>query len=208
MKTTVKTLSLLIMATMLSATSCRKKDPVPEPEPTNDEEVITTMNLNFTDSATNATVLFGFEDRDGDGGNSGIYFGPNQSDSVIVLDANKTYNMEIVLLDKTKNPATNISDEVNQEGKDHMFFFNSINPTGSPYNVILAGSNISLTYTDLDAGSPQRGIGLKTRIRTYASTGGNKFSFTVTLKHQLDSKNGTITPGETDIFIPFKIKVN
>jgi len=208
MKTTVKIMCLMTIAIMLSATSCRKPKQEPLPEPVNEEEVITTMNLTFTDSATNVPTVFGFEDRDGNGGEPGIYFGPNQSDSVIVLAANKTYFMEISLLDKTKSPAGNISDEVNEEGKDHMFFFNYTSPTGSPAKVILAGSNISVIYTDLDAGTPQRAIGLKTRVRTYASTGTSKYPFTVTLKHQPDEKDGTINPGETDVFIPFKVKVN
>jgi hypothetical protein len=192
--------------------SCKKEKKTPEPKspppPPNTDEIITTMKLYLTDSATSVISVFGFEDADGDGGNPGIFLGTNQSDSVFTLGANKTYSMEIILLDKTKNPVDTISNEVLEEGKDHMLFFNSSNPTGTPYMVTLNGSNIQITYTDLDAGTPQRGIGLKTRVRTYASTSAVKSPFKVTLRHQPGVKDGTFTPGDTDVEIAFKVTVN
>ena len=166
------------------------------------------MKLYLTDSATNAVSVFGFQDADGDGGNAGIFLGTNQSDSVFTLAANKTYFMEVILLDVTKSPADTISKEVKAEGKDHMIFFNSSDPTGTPFSTVLSGSNIKVTYNDLDAGTPTRGIGLNTRVRTYASTSPAKNPFTVTLKHQPGTKNGTFAPGESDVEINFKVVVN
>lgn len=205
--------SVLILAVVLIFGACKKDKkttppPTTPPPPANTEEVITTMKLYLTDSATNAVSIFGFEDADGDGGNAGLFLGTNQIDSIISLAANKTYFMEIFLIDVTKNPDDTISSEVNAEGKDHMFFFNAANPTGAPFKTTLAGSNIQITYTDLDAGTPVRGIGLTTRVRTYSTTGSSKYPFTVSLKHQPGVKDGTFTPGDTDVEIPFKVKVN
>lgn len=215
MKTTNnKTVVLLALLTVLIFSACKKDKKTPEPAPNNPpppvntEEVITTMKLYLTDSASSAVSVYGFEDADGDGGNAGAFFGTNQSDSVFTLAANKTYFMQIILLDKTKTPIDTISNEVEEEGEDHMFFFNSTNPTGTPFSTILSGSNIKVTYTDLDAGTPTRGIGLTTRLRTYASTGSTKNPFTVTLKHQPGVKDGTFAPGDSDVEVGFKVIVN
>lgn len=214
MKTKVsKVVYAFILIAIVLFAACKKDKkttppPTTPPPPQNTEEVITTMKLYLTDSATNAVSVFGFEDADGDGGNAGIFLGTNQSDSVFTLGANKTYFMEIILLDVTKSPADTISKEVEEEGKDHMIFFNSTDPSGTPYSTVLSGSNIKVTYTDLDAGTPARGIGLHTRLRTYASTSPAKNPFTVTLKHQPGTKNGTFAPGESDVEINFKVVVN
>lgn len=202
-----------VMLFTLLSSSCKKDKKTPDPSnpppPNNNtEEVITTMKLYFTDSATNAVSVYGFQDSDGEGGNPGAFMGMNQSDSVFTLAADKTYSLEIILLDVTKNPVDTVSHQVQKEGKDHMIFFNEASPTGTPAATVLSGSGIKLTYSDLDAGNPQRPIGLKVKIRTYASTGAAKNSFKVTLKHQPGTKDGTFAPGETDTEVLFKVKVN
>lgn len=217
MKTLFKLSTLLIITVLLLSISCKKKknEPAPTdpPAPTNPEELITTFKLLLTDSATNTVYTFLYKDPDGDGGQAGFY-GPgtnnlsSQTDSVLNLTTNTTYFGEIILLDETKNPTDTISNEVEEEGEDHMFFFNSINPSGTPYTVILPGSGIKITYTDLDGGATQRGIGLKTRWRTYTSTGTTKHPFRVILKHQPGVKNGTINPGDTDLDVAFKMLIN
>lgn len=216
MKTLFKLSSLFITATLLLSLSCKKKKNEPAPNdplpPDNTSEVITTFKLLMTDSATNTVYTFMYKDPDGDGGQAGFY-GPGttslstQSDSVFNLSPNTTYFTEILLLDETKSPVDTISNEVEEEGQDHMFFFNSTNPTGSPYSLTLSGSGILLTYTDLDGGSPQRGIGLKTRWRTYTATGTTKHPLNIILKHQPGTKNGTIIPGDTDVDVNFKVTV-
>lgn len=216
MKTLFKLSSLLITATLLLSLSCKKKKNEPAPSdplpPDNTSEVITTFKLLLTDSATSTVYTFMYKDPDGDGGQAGFY-GPGttslstQSDSVFNLSPNTTYFTEILLLDETKSPVDTISHEVLAEGADHMFFFNSTNPSGSPYNLTLSGSGLNITYTDLDGGSPQRGIGLKTRWRTYAATGTTKNPLNIVLKHQPGTKNGTITPGDTDVDVSFKVTV-
>jgi hypothetical protein len=220
MKTSIlKTTGVVALAALMLAASCKKnkKSTTPEtpPQPTPDpQEVITTFKLILTDSATNIKNTYLFKDPDGDGGQVGFY-GPSntvQTDSVFTLAANKTYFGQIVLLDETKNPADSISNEVKKEGKEHLFFYNNsantILNSGNPYTVVLNGSNIKITYLDLDDGTPQRGIGLQTKWRTSSATGSTKHLLNITLKHQPDAKNGTFAPGETDSSVNFKVKVN
>lgn len=219
MKTIKKITTVALVTLLLVATSCKKdkKDPdtTPSPNPpANDEELITTFKLLLTDSATNTTYTYMFKDPDGDGGQAAFY-GPSsttQTDSVLTLAANTTFYGQIVLLDETKSPVDTVSNEVEKEGDEHMFFYNnganSILNSGNPYSVQLNGSAIKVTYTDLDAGTPQRGIGLQTKWRTASSTGATKYPLNITLKHQPTSKDGTFAPGESDISVDFKIKIN
>lgn len=219
MKTTIRITSIVIMAMLMLTASCKKpkKEPDPQPSPTplpNEEEVITTFKLILTDSAANTTATYMFKDPDGDGGQPAFY-GPastTQSDSVFTLSANSTYYGEIVLLDETKSPADSISGEVEEEGDEHMLFYNNgsntiLNSGNNPYTVQMPGSEIKITYTDLDGGAPQRGIGIKTRWRTYGAKGSSKFPLNISLRHQ-PGKDGTYAPGETDISVDFKVKVN
>ncbi|WP_317900190.1 hypothetical protein [Aurantibacillus circumpalustris] len=217
MKTTIKLFSITMTVLLLIAASCKKdkKDPIKEPEPTPDpQEVITTFKLILTDSASNISSVYMFKDPDGDGGQAGFY-GPtstSQTDSVITLAANKTYYGKIVLLDETKSPVDSISNEVKSEGVEHMFFYNNGNNTilnsVNPYTVKLNGSDIKITYLDLDAGTPQRGIGLQTLWRTTMASGTTKHLLNITLKHQPDSKDGTYGPGESDVSVDFKVMLN
>lgn len=216
MKTLFNSTLLFAILLLLLGTSCKKKkdEPAPDnpPPAPNTQEIITTFKLLLTDSTTGTVYTYLYKDPDGDGGQSGFY-GPGtssvsaQTDSVFTLMPNRTYFCEILLLDETKNPVDTISNEVSEEGADHMFFFNSLNPSGSPFMVTLSGSNIHITYKDLDSGSPQRGIGLLTRWRTYGIVAA-KNPVNIILKHQPGVKNGTFAPGDTDADVTFKVIVN
>ena len=194
-------------------TSClKRKGEEPsanEPINTNNTaEIITTMKVYIKDSISNNYIIgspFTFNDPDGDGGIIGSFL-PSASDSLITLDSNKTYYAEIILLDETKNPTDTISNAVITEGIEHQFFFNQTNPTGNPYTTIVSGSGIKIIYADIDANN--RGIGQKTTIKTSSTTAGIHYPLLITLRHQPGSKDGTFAPGETDVEVKFKIKVN
>ena len=212
MKTTIKTIAFVAILAM-SFSACKKdKKTEPTPEtptpPVNEAEVITTLRLSVFDGTT--TVKYQFKDPDGDGGIVGAYGNLSntltaQSDSVINLSINKTYTVNVLLLDETKAVTDTISKAVLDEGVDHLFFFNATNPTGNPYSVYLTGSMTTITYLDLDANL--RGIGLLTKWQA-PSMAMAKSTITVSLKHQPGVKNGTYAPGDTDIEIPFKLKIN
>lgn len=160
--------------------ACRKKVTTP-PNP-NDEELITTLQINFTDSAgIEPGVTAIFRDADGAGGNN-----PSQWDT-IKLKANTTYLATILLLDETKSPADTISNEVMEEGADHLFCFTASN------------INTSIKRTDTDVNNLE--IGLQTKWKNGAASTG---TLQVVLRHQPDVKDGTCTPGASDIDVTFK----
>lgn len=174
------------MLGMLAISGCKKDDDLVETPPPvqNDSEVITTMRLIATDSATNTVAgTFTFRDPDGSGGT-----GPDIFDT-IRLAANKTYNVQLVLLNETVTPADSISNEVLAEANDHMFFFH------------YTGASITQSYLDQDTNTPPLGIGLQTKWKTGAASTGTS---QVILKHQPGVKDGTETPGETDVDITFQ----
>lgn len=215
------------------AASCKKNKqsatasdpPASTPTP---QEVITTLRVYVWDSISNTPVSgspFTFKDPDGDGGQQGGFLN-NGQDSVICLQANKTYKTRIVILDETKNPVDSTSAIVaGSESYEHMLFYNG-NPanaanaygnnilnTGYPnYTVKLNGSGITIRYTDADnastKGKATRNIGLQTILKTAGAYSG-KFPLVITLRHQPDgAKDGSYLPGETDIEVTFKVCVN
>ena len=193
-----KTLTKIATAFAVTAvlfTACKKEEkatPATPPPPANESEQITTMELTFTDTANPASVFTAiFNDPDGDGGNA-----PTQFDT-IKLNKGRVYNVEVLLLDKSKTPVDTISNEVEEEANEHMFFFKF---TGAPV------SSIGFAYKDMDTNTPPIAIGLKSQwtIPNTAGTG----TAQVILKHQPGVKNGTETPGDTDIDVTFQTKIN
>ncbi|CAN5126267.1 hypothetical protein BH09BAC1_BH09BAC1_13780 [soil metagenome] len=186
MNSVQKLLMLAIIATA-SFASCKKGD-VENPHDINEEELITTVTLAFTDSANTANVLhFTFSDPDGAGGN-----GPTQFDT-IKLQANTTYYVAITLLDESGTEVDTISNEVLEEGIDHQFFFH------------VTGASATITYTDSDDnGNP---IGLQSKwVVGSIGTG----TAQVILKHQPDVKApapGNETLGETDVEVDFPLVI-
>ncbi|HNJ72980.1 MAG TPA: hypothetical protein PL129_10790, partial [bacterium] len=86
--------------------------------------------------------------------------------------------------------ADTVSNEVYDERNDHMFFFH-----GHDVNLVV-------NYRDVDDNNIP--VGLLTRWITGAASSGEAH---VTLKHQPGVKNGTSTPGETDIEVEFPIRI-
>lgn len=179
---------LSVLLAILFAISCKKdKDLQPLPPPiTNSPELITSMKLIFTDSANTAnTVSAYYNDPDGPGGNSAIQF------DTIKIQPNKTYLVNLLLFDQTKSPVDTISKEIWKERDEHMFFFQH--------------SNVSIQTIYLDADTKNLPVGLSTKWRSGSSGIGTS---KITLKHQVDTKDGTISPGETDAEVLFKTKIN
>lgn len=102
-------IAALVMA--FAIVSCKKETPEE-----NDNEVITTVEVHVTEQGTSNTLVFKWEDLDGIGGNNPVI-------EKILLNADKKYDVELVLLDKTKSPVENITEEVEEENEDHRFYF-------------------------------------------------------------------------------------
>lgn len=164
----------------------RDKDDPENPDPDNEVEVITTLTLTLTDAANTSNVVVAtFKDPDGDGGGA-----PTQFDN-IELDENTTYNVSITLLNESDpSDVENISDEVLEEADEHLFCF------------AVTDANTSITKTDVDSNNLP--VGLESVWETgAASTGMVK----VWLKHQPDVKDGSCSPGDTDIEVEFDLVV-
>lgn len=191
MKTQFKNLIVCAIVIAASVVGCKKDtEAVPDPEtPLNETEVMTTFKLTFVDSANALNVVTAtFRDPDGDGGKAADLY-----DS-IKLAPNKTYFASVVILDETKSPADTISNEIEEEANDHLFFYT------------LMGVNATVTILDYDNNMPiPLPLGLKTKWKTAAESVG---SAKIVLRHQPSIKDGTYTPGETDIEIPFYTIIN
>lgn len=180
MKKSSKLFLFLSFSSLWMFNSCKPEDPTP----TNEEELITSLVLNFTDSLTQQVQTFQFRDPDGAGGNNPTIF-----DS-LKLKSNSTYLVSVLLLDESKSPVDTISNEVEEEGVDHQFFFNATNVS------------VQTTYEDQDAnGDP---IGLLSKWKTGAAGNG---SVMVVLKHQPGEKNGSQASGETDVEVSFPTQI-
>jgi hypothetical protein len=185
MKNTI--IALYIIAGIgLTITGCKKDDDLVDvPQPVvNEQEIITSLFLQLTDSATNTPFdTVAFRDLDGDGANA-----PIQWDTVR-LNANTKYLMSVLLLNEIPNPADTISNEVAEEANDHQFFFN------------IAGVSLTHTYLDQDTNTPPLPLGLVNKIRTGAAGTG---TFQVVLKHQPGIKDGQQTTGDSDVDVTFQ----
>ncbi len=180
-----KFLLLSAVVTALTFTSCKDENVTPKNPPSNETELITTMKIILNDSGTNQFDTFTFRDLDGPGGNN-----PNQFDTIRLMNSKK-YLCKILLLDESKSDVDTVSNEVLEEGDDHMFFFKATN------NII------TVTYKDLDSKSIP--IGLESLWKTNSSAANGSIS--VTLKHQPGVKDGTETPGEADASVEFPVQI-
>ncbi|HMP98214.1 MAG TPA: hypothetical protein PKC24_00445 [Cyclobacteriaceae bacterium] len=179
MKTINYFLSLLLVATMLLFTSCGE-----DPEPENEEELITTVKLTFSVVGMASTPqTFTWRDLDGDGPNAPVI-------ETITLQADRTYAVSIELLNESENPAEDITEEIDEERDEHLFCFEATN-----------GLNLAITRTDTDGTFE---VGLESEWVTGAASTG---SVTVILKHQPGTKNGSCDPGEVDVEATFPVVI-
>ena len=177
---------LPLFAVTLLALGCKKDDPEPE----NEEELITTATLTFTPVGGGSAVNLKFSDPDGNGGNAATITGG-------VLQANKQYTISVVLLNESVSPAEDITAEVKEEAEEHQFFYQT------------TGASIVFAYDDADAnGKP---IGIKAKATTAAASKG---TLTFILRHEPNKgANGvaagdiTNAGGETDISVAFPLEI-
>ena len=175
-------LSLTISLSVFT-TSCKKESIDNEDE----NELITTIKLNFTAGGT--TQSFSYSDPDGDGGKAPTI-------ATINLKANTTYTMTIEILDESKTPVSKITDEVAAEKDEHLFIY-----TPSPANLF--------TYTYGDKDSRNLNVGLTGNVKTGAIASGK---MKVQLRHQPPingkaTKDGTVTPGSDDVNVDFNVTI-
>jgi hypothetical protein len=180
----MKFLAATVFATVLFV-SCSNDDDTPTP--VNEEEVITTLTVTLAPNFGGTPVILQMRDLDGDGSNAPVI---TVSGS---LETGATYNGSLVLLNETVNPPENITDEVEEEGMEHQFFY-----------TIGSGLDATTAYINFDsAGNP---LGTQfTLIAGSASSG----TLTFTLRHEPIKPNTGLSDagGETDIESTFNVTI-
>lgn len=178
---------IFILGTIIAVTlsACKTdKDDVKKPSDENEEELITTVEVHFTERG-NASNHFHSKwvDTDGDGGINPII-------DTILLDTNKIYDVYLEVLNESVTPTVNITEEIEAEDDEHIFCFHTTD------------ANIVINRTDSDGTFE---VGLKSEWITNLNS--IQSDVTIQLKHQPGIKNGTCDVGETDIEIIFPLIV-
>ena len=157
-----------------------------DPEPVNEEEVITTVTVVLTPSDGGTPVTLKFFDADGDGSIAPV---KTVSGSLGVF---KTYTGVITLQNESQTTPTDITTEVRNEGQHHIFCFD-----------ISSGSNLTITASDTDSkGLP---IGLSS---TWTTTTTGPAVVKISLRHQFGTKTGACPgEGETDVEVDFNLMI-
>jgi len=179
----MKFLKYALLASTLIFASCSDDDDN-APDPVNEEEVITTLNVIL--DAGDSEVTLSYQDLSGDGSTEII-------DVSGQLLPNTTYMGYITLLNETEDPAENITLEVEEEDDEHQFFYT----VGSDLNV-------ALDYANFDGdGNP---LGTQFTLDTGSASSGE---LTFTLIHEPNKPNTGLenAGGETDIQVTFDITV-
>lgn len=184
MKRYTKPVLFLLLSSFFVVTSCKKD----EPNPVDDSENLTTLKLTFTDKDGKASI-FTYKDADGVGGNAPTI-------DKITLKANATYTLAVEVLDESKNPAEDITTEIEEESDEHLFVY-----TPTPTSLM------TVTRTDKDSRNYEIGL---TASAVVGAAGTGKLQ--VVLYHQ-PPQNGTpikdgTAKGSTDFSAEFEVTVN
>ncbi|MEP2669966.1 MAG: hypothetical protein ABJH04_13265 [Cyclobacteriaceae bacterium] len=191
---------LVLMLGLLIA-GCESDDPQKEDTP----ELITKATLTFTPVGGGTVVTATATDPDGEGVQDIAV------DGAINLTAGVNYTLSLSLINElaeVTSPEYNITEEVEEEGDEHMFFFAW---TGDVFSDPSGNGNIdnradAVNYEDEDEGGLPIGIVTSWTAGAAASSG----TFRIVLKHQPDLKTSTSgsDTGESDLDIEFEINVN
>lgn len=177
---TIKLLAFFVTGSIL-LTSCSDDD---SPEPINEEELITRVVLDITETGTTNTQTVTWNEGDSN---------PN-----VVLEASKSYDVEISFFDAS-NPADieDITVEVIEEADEHFVFFDNTST--------ITINNASDDIEDSDGVK----IGVKTVWTAPAgTTAGVVRAFLI---HEPTTKTGDTRSdfgGETDVQVDFNVVVN
>jgi hypothetical protein len=199
----------LFVAFILSAIvfgSCKKKEQAVSP-PVPGNEFITTIKWRFQ-NVSNAHDTCWAVWRD-----STLLSKPYKDTlkPIARLHANSTYALTVHILDETKNPVNDITQEIGVQRQNYhlYFFFNSQGLCGASNVNAVTGNpaNFKVTYEDHDSNNPPLPIGLTDQVATTYTVNSTSAYCTGYLRHQPNSKNGTFAPGSTDSEVQMQIVI-
>lgn len=163
---------------------CKEKNTVVDPP--GEEEVITTVTLNLTETGSSVVSQFVWEDIDGVGGN-----GPNRIDTMRV-NVGRSYIGTINIENRSVTPAEVITSEIEDLADQHQFFFTVSNGVAT------------VVATDLDSRSLPLGLNF---MLTTGSVGDGTLTIALSHWESATAKNGTTPSDETDISVTFPLRV-
>lgn len=182
LKTNISILACLFAFAIIFTGCSDDTDPVENPDDKNEEELITSVELSFTENGN--TTVFRFADPDGDGGEA-----PTEMETV-KLKANTSYTLAVRFLDESNaNDVEDITEEVKEEDDEHLVCYTAT-----------AGTSVTRTDTDRNG----LDLGLTADVETTDAADG---TLTVSLKHQPGVKDGSCLRGETDVEVAFVLEV-
>jgi len=177
---------LMLLGLQFLFGSCKK-----EGMEINDEEVITTIQINLVPAGGGSPLTFAFRDLDGPGGNAPVI-------DTVKLSASSSYSASLIVLNETVNPADTVSNEIYTEADSHRFYYN---PSVSS----------SLTVANLDTDTNGVELGLASTWITGNTGSGN---LTITLRHYSGTPPGKLNTdpvnspkSSTDLEVTFPILI-
>ena len=181
----LKKQSIWLACIVLLAGACTKDEQ--NVAPTDDNEAITTATLTLTNKAIPTEIVTATVET--------LNTTADFSKATLNLKANTTYTGVVSLLDKTKTPVLDATLEIKEKANEHLFVY-----TPTPVTLL----TITLTDKDTNPAPGPYPIGLTTELKTGAAGSGK---LKVVLRHQPNAKNGTPTPGTSDLDTDFTVVI-
>lgn len=174
--------NVLLFGSALLISGCKSDDP----EPINEEELITTVNVVLT-PAEGEPVELTFTDLDGDGPDE-----PVVTPELALLIPETSYSAVISFIDESGTTPEDITEEIATEDDEHLVCY------------VSSSENLTVSYDDEDSNG--RPVGLETTWTTGAAQEAG--TITITLRHQPGTKTGDCPgTGDTDVEVTFPIQI-
>ena len=185
--------SIVVLAVSIFIVTACKKEEVKVSPPVAENEFMTTVKLRFENKSNPSDTIWAiWKDLTPNDQNA-----PDTSAAIINLGINKTYKVSVKILDETKNPIQNLTEEIRERGNFHFFAF---------FTSGAISSNLTITATDFDTNPTPFHIGLENEFKTNGTVSSGRLEGI--LKHQPNIKNGTFAPGDSELDVFFKLNIN
>ena len=177
----MKTNTLLLLLLAMSLFACEDTETANNE---NEHEAITTLEFVFSKNGV-PTDTFYYDDPDGDGGN------PPVKMDTIQLDTVSTYVLTIRFLNKTKNPVSDVTPTIVEQGTAHELF------------ILPSSAIVAITRTDKDAaGFP---LGLNSIWVTGNSATNTSVRFKLMHKPVIKGPSDSPDKGHSDVDITLPV---